>query len=158
DPESLLPGAPSYLAAVVAGETEAGVAFLDFSTGQFHAGVVPKGRLEDAIALFRPREVLLLEGGEAPAFDGLPSTLRSAAWFARAGGAAAKSTIGPQSGAAALAAAACRAYAEEVRPGGIGHVGAPSPLRFGERMGLDASAIATLELLESSDGSSERSL
>src|SRR6266404_535954 len=39
DPESLLPGAASYLAAVVPrpGEDPA-VAFLDFSTGQFHAG------------------------------------------------------------------------------------------------------------------------
>src|SRR6185295_7047832 len=49
-------------------------------------------------------------------------------------------------------------YAEEMRPGGAGHVGPPAPLRFGERMGLDPSAIATLEIFESSDGSSEKSL
>src|SRR5437879_3408568 len=62
DPASLLPGAASYLAAVVTADAElAGVAFLDYSTGQFHAGTVPLARLPDALALFRPREVLLPE-------------------------------------------------------------------------------------------------
>jgi DNA mismatch repair protein MutS len=45
-----------------------------------------------------------------------------------------------------------------MRPGGLQHVGAPQPLAFGEQMGLDAAAIATLELFESSDGSTARSL
>ena len=35
------PSAPSYLAALCPGEAEWGVAFLDLSTGRFHAGVVP---------------------------------------------------------------------------------------------------------------------
>src|SRR5262249_16714118 len=44
------------------------------------------------------------------------------------------------------------------RPGGISHVGPPAPLLFDQRMALDASAIATLEVFESSDGSPDRSL
>src|SRR5215468_6427437 len=63
DAESLVPGAPSYLAALVAppgrspaeGDWEA--SFLDLSTGRFYAGRLPASRLADALALFRPREV-----------------------------------------------------------------------------------------------------
>ena len=59
---------------------------------------------------------------------------------------------------AAIAAAAARTYASEMRPGGVAHVGEPDPLSFDRRTVLDASAVATLELFESSDGSSARSL
>src|SRR5262249_28078306 len=46
DPESLLPGTASYLAAVVpASAGRVAVAFLDFSTGRFHAGAAPAVRL-----------------------------------------------------------------------------------------------------------------
>jgi DNA mismatch repair protein MutS len=167
DPESLLPGAASYLAAVVPrpGDASGGappkedpaIAFLDFSTGQFHAGTVPAHRLADLLSLFRPREVLAPEGFEIGVLDGVTVSRRPAAWFEQA----ARGETQPGAGAAGggtAAAAAARAYAEEMRPGGARHVGAPVPLRFGERMGLDHSAIATLEIFESSDGSAERSL
>src|SRR5262249_4066731 len=58
----------------------------------------------------------------------------------------------------ALGGRAALAYAREMRPGRLDHVGPPSALAFGSRMGLDASAIATLELFESSEGVRERSL
>src|SRR5712691_4599201 len=45
DPEVLLPGAPSYLATLVAAAPACGIAFLDLSTGQFHAGSVVAARL-----------------------------------------------------------------------------------------------------------------
>ena len=57
DPESLSPGAPSYLAALRPGDPECGLAFLDISTGRFLAGLVARSRIGDAIALFRPREI-----------------------------------------------------------------------------------------------------
>src|SRR5215813_3749639 len=47
DPESLVPNAPSYLAALRPGVPDWGVAFLDFSTGHFRAGSVPASRIED---------------------------------------------------------------------------------------------------------------
>ena len=155
DPESLQPGAASYLAAVFPGEGEAGVAFLDFSTGQFHAGTVPPNRLPDVLALFRPREILLLEGHEVLLSAGVPRTERPAAWFAET-----ERTAAPEGseGRARTAAAAARAYAAEMRPGALDHVGPPQPLKFGQRMGLDASAIATLEIFESSGGTFEGSL
>ncbi len=167
DPESLLPGAASYLAAVVPAprassgkspsKEDPGVAFLDFSTGQFHAGTVPEHRLADLLSLFRPREVLAPEGFEIAVPRGVPVSRRPQAWFELAGRADASPEAG-SAGQGAGAAAAARAYAEEMRPGGARHVGAPSPLHFGERMGLDPSAIATLEIFESSDGSADRSL
>ncbi len=142
DPESLVPSAPSYLAALRPGEPEWGVAFLDLSTGRFQAGFVPSARVEDALALFRPREILLPQDAAAPVFPAALSR-RGEAWWRAAGEAA---------------GAAARAYAAEMRPGGIAHVGEPEPLSFDRRMGLDAAAVATLELFESSDGSSARSL
>jgi DNA mismatch repair protein MutS len=147
DPESLVPSAPSYLAALQPGEKDWGVAFLDVSTGRFLAGAVPASRVEDVLALFRPREVLLPEGAPTPAFPATISRRDAAWWSAEAPGAGSEG-----------AAAAARAYAGQMRPGGVSHVRAAAPLSFDLRMGLDAAAIATLELFESSDGSTARSL
>jgi DNA mismatch repair protein MutS len=158
DPESLTPGTPSYLGVLVPSEPEWGVAFLDLSTGRFHAGAIPPRRLPDLVALFRPREVLLPEGVEWPAAPGAATTRRDAGWFEKAGRSADSRPGTGVAGVARAAAAAAYRYAEEMRPHGVGHLGAPEPLRFGERMGLDASAIATLELFESSDGDPSRSL
>jgi len=158
DPEALLPGTPSFLAVLLPGEPEWEIAFLDVSTGQFHAGTVAPRRLPDICALFRPREILLPEGAEPPTGTAaIPKSRRPLSWFEGvARGNAGHSAAAPSGGGAAAAAA--RAYAAELRPNGIHHVGSPEPLHFGERMGLDACAIATLELFESSEGSPERSL
>ncbi len=154
DPESLIPDAPCYLAALTRGEPDWGVAFLDLSTGRFHAGLVPAPRIADALALFRPREILLAEGQDAPEFAAAVSR-RSTAWWEEAARGQADADLAPPGRSAAGAALA---YARQMRPGALLHVGAPQPLAFGEQMGLDAAAIATLELFESSDGSSARSL
>ncbi len=155
DPESLAPGAPSYLAALLPGESEWGVAFLDISTGRFLAGTVKPGRVADALALFRPREVLLPEGGGPVAFESAV-TSRSESWWNAARERGQALEIG--AGAASAAAGAALAYAHEMRPGGLEHIGKPGALAFDSRMGLDAAAIATLELFESSDGGREASL
>ena len=154
DPESLIPDAPSYLAALARADPDWGVAFLDLSTGRFHAGMVPKARVRDALALFRPREILVEEGTEAPDFPAAMSR-RDAAWWRQAAQSHPDAEI-PEG--CRSAAGAALLYARQMRPGGITHVGEPLPLAFGERMGLDAAAVATLELFESSDGSTARSL
>ena len=155
DAESLVPDAPSYLAALAPGEPDCGLAFLDLSTGRFHAGVVPAARVEDALALFRPREILLSESAPDPGFRATLSR-RDTAWWQKAPrqgpGFEALATLARDAASAALA------YAHQMRPGGLEHIGPPSGLEFGSRMGLDQSAIATLELFESSDGTRERSL
>jgi DNA mismatch repair protein MutS len=154
DPESLAPDSASYLAALAPGEPDCGLAFLDISTGRFLAGTVPRGRVPDALALFRPREILLPEETAAP-IRGPMVSRRSPEWWRTAPGAL---EGGPTEGLAREAAGAAFAYASEMRPGGLGHVGPPAPLAFGERMGLDASAVGTLELFESAEGSAARSL
>src|SRR4029077_15975341 len=80
DPESLVPDAPCYLAALTRAEPDWGVAFPDLSTGRFHAGLGPASRIADALALFRPREILLAEGQDAPEFAGAVSR-RNADWW-----------------------------------------------------------------------------
>ena len=155
DPESLIPDAPSYLAALLPGEPDWEVAFLDLSTGRFHAGLVPPPRVGDALALYRPREILVPDGTDAPDFPAALSR-RDASWWRQA-----EDAHPPEAGLPAGcrgAAGAALSYARQMRPGALGHIRAPQPLAFGERMGLDAAAVATLELFESSDGSTSRSL
>ncbi len=55
----------NFLAAVVPGKDTWGLALADLSTGEFYAmeGATPQ-HLEEALALWRPREVLLPEGAE----------------------------------------------------------------------------------------------
>ena len=162
DPQGLHPDAPCYLAALHPADPSWGIAFLDLSTGRFHAGQLPPGRLPEAFSLFRPREVLLPEGCELPFEPGLSVTHRPRAWFDEAiSGARLEGPPGAVEAMATVArsaASAARAYAAEFRPRGLPHVLAPELLRFDERMRLDASAVATLELFESSDRDSKRSL
>jgi DNA mismatch repair protein MutS len=156
DPESLVPGAPSYLAALEPSPGGTGVALLDVSTGRFLAGEVASGRLSDLLALFRPREILLPEDAEPPRGLTAAVSRRGEAWRAEADAASPAPLPGiPEAGR--RAAASALAYARQMRPG-LSHVAAPAALSFDSRMALDASAVATLELFESSDGSSARSL
>jgi DNA mismatch repair protein MutS len=155
DPESLVPDAPSYLAALLPGEPDWGAAFLDLSTGRFHAGAVKASRVPDALALFRPREILLPEGAGEPDYRATLSR-RADTWWREPPGLVPRLEGLPPP--ARTAAAAALRYAHEMRPGGLEHIGGPVALSFGSRMGLDASAVATLELFESSDGAKDRSL
>ncbi len=168
DPEALLPGAPSYLAVLAPEEgpaaaiglaAEWAVAFLDLSTGRLLSGNVQGGRLSEVFALFRPREVLIPEGVSLPLALEVPESRRPPGWFAQAQGSEHR-RAGPAetSAAGASAAAAARAYAAELCANALSHIGPAEPLLFDERMGLDAAAIATLELFESSEGSASRSL
>ncbi len=158
DAESLRPAEPSYLAVVVPGDPDWDAAFLDVSTGLFQAGGVPKGRLADLFALFRPREVLVPENAEPPPLPRTATqTRRPATWFSAARdqepGAGSR-----MEGSGVIAAGAALAYARELRPNALLHVRPAAPLQFGERMSLDASALQTLEVFESSEGDSARSL
>ena len=78
------PSAPCYLAALAPAEADWGVAFLDLSTGRFHAGLVPAARVDDALALFRPREILLAEGAAAAGVFG-GGLAADAEWWNAAG-------------------------------------------------------------------------
>ncbi len=158
DPQALVPGAPCYLAALAPGDAEWGLAFLDLSTGRFHAGRLAPARLAEAFALFRPREALAPEGRELPFAPDVPVSRRPREWFDRARSDSRFEKWTASDGGALEAAAAARAYASEMRPRGLPHVLEPEPLKFDERMRLDVSAIATLEIFESSERDPRRSL
>jgi DNA mismatch repair protein MutS len=161
DPSALLPDAPCWLAALAPGASETvewGLAFLDLSTGRFHAGKLPPARLAEVFALFRPREALVPEGCDLPFPTNAALSRRPPEWFGRARSEAPAETLALLDAVTATAASAARAYAGEMRPRGLPHVLRPEPLRFDERMRLDPSAVATLELFESSDGDPRRSL
>jgi DNA mismatch repair protein MutS len=155
DPNALLPAVPSYLAAAIPGDDFWEVALLDLSTGAFRAGAVPAGRVPDLFALCRPREILLPDGQELP-LPGVARTVRPSEWFEKA------RTTEPRAasfeGPGAAAASAAIEYARELSPHALVHVRPAEPLRFGERMSLDAAALATLEVFESSEGQASRSL
>lgn len=158
DAASLVPDAPCWLAALAPSADRWGIAFLDLSTGRFHAGELAPARISEAFALFRPREALAPDGATLPFTPAVPVTRRPADWFVRGAPNGRGPKLPAESPAGSLAAAAARAYAAELRPRGLPHVLEPEPLRFDERMRLDASAIATLELFESSDRDARRGL
>jgi DNA mismatch repair protein MutS len=157
DPDSLQPGQASYLAVLVPRDGDWEAAFLDLSTGLFQAGCVPADRIADLFALYRPREVLLPEGAALPASRGAAETRRSPQWFSAAPRQEPGAAAGLE-GPGGAAASAALAYARELRPNALVHVRPAAPLRFGERMSLDASALGTLEVFESSEGEPSRSL
>jgi len=84
DPQGLSPTLPCYLAALHPADSDWGIAFLDLSTGRFHAGLLPPSRLPEALALFQPREALMPDGCELPFEPDLSLTRRPQAWFERA--------------------------------------------------------------------------
>src|SRR5512141_2106465 len=158
DPEALLPDAPCWLAALAPGPEQWGIALLDMSTGRFHAGRVLPGRLGEVFALSRPRDALLPDGFELPFQSDVTITRRPPDWFRLARAEVTFQRLPPEDSAGRAAATAARAYAAEMRPRGLPHLLQPEPLRFDQRMRLDPSAVATLELFEASDGDRRRSL
>ncbi len=160
DPESLLPGAAVVPRGGSARGEDAEVAFLDVSTGSLQAGSVPRGaRGRTSSPSFGRAKCCCPEGARRSRRRPVVETRRAGGVVRgrppRAAAAAARRTSRERRAAAAAALAYARGAA---RPNALAHVRPAIPLRFGERMSLDASALATLEVFESSDGETSRSL
>ena len=67
DDALLDPLASNYLAAIVVNEIAAGVAWVELSTGRFHAACFPFARIADELARIAPVECLAAEEHELPA-------------------------------------------------------------------------------------------
>jgi DNA mismatch repair protein MutS len=173
-----LPGAANnFLMALARSRATTGVALVDVSTGEFWAGEDTGG--DDATlaaALLRgPAEILLPETARAE--PGLLARLRARGatlTFHDAAGAGprrapeelcahfgvdsldrfgvAHLTLGLQAAAAALA------YLRATQGEALGHLTRLTPLTAADTLVLDATAVETLELLESSDGNPRSSL
>ena len=149
DPESLLPDAPCYLAALARGRAGLGSGLPRSVHGPLPRGARP-GRSDRrcARALPAPRDPGRgrrrrsgLSGGRVAAGRGLVGR----------GGPPGRREPSPAGPAGRGRGALLRAPDAPGRPPRTS--GPRCPSRFGQRMGLDAAAIATLELFESSDGS-----
>lgn len=146
------------------------VAYLDVTTGEFRATVVPVGELVDELTRIGPREIVLVpEAAQAP--DALGQALRELPALARGtagtpplgpwtwtdyqpaqppldGIAAALPSLPAAPPAALAAAGLVLAYAQHTQPGGMLPVARLDVYDANEAVVLDEAAIANLELTE----------
>jgi DNA mismatch repair protein MutS len=176
DPAYLSSAANNYLLAVARAGARTGVALLDVSTGDFWAGEDGVGEnVLEAALLRRPAEILLPEPLRA---DGVllgrlqasSATLtfcdpdimhprRAAADLARQLGVTTLETFGLGDMTVGVqAAAAAVAYLRATQGDDLGHLTRIARLTAVDAMRLDETAVATLELLQASDGTVRTSL
>ena len=151
-------GANNYLAAVVPGEGAYGLAHVDVSTGEFACAQVEAEALAAEVERIGPAEVLFPKGARLPegisaaltplpleVFTAQPAEQRLLEHF----GAASLEALGLEGlSLAASAAGAVLWYLAENQRTVVGHVGRITVYQPGAFMGLDASTVRNLELLE----------
>jgi DNA mismatch repair protein MutS len=171
DPALLEGKEENFLAGLVWERDQGAGAFLDLSTGAFFVRRwrTPEEAVED-LALLRPREVLFhAERGEAGfpveivewaerecpcrtplAGDRLFEPQRAGELLLRQFGAGTLRGFGLEEGEPAVkAAAAALAYAQETQKSGLAHVRGLAVREAGDRLVLDASTLANLEVFAS---------
>jgi len=150
------PTESNYLAAVAPGEP-AGLAWIELSTGRFHACDVPAARLADELARIAPSELLWPEGQDAPRDDRWRVTLRPAWSF---GASAAAETISRHfqtagvegfgfddaASPAVRAAGAALAYLAETQRTSLEHIERIEPYAASGVLQIDAATRRSLEI------------
>ncbi len=172
DDALLDPKENNFLAALVPG-AEAGLAWVELSTGRFHAARLPAGKLADELARIGPVECLLAEDATPPDFllaEGLLVTRRPNWAFAQH---AAQESLARHFGIATLegfgfsdddtmalrAAGAIIDYLTETQKASIGHVDRLIPYRAGTVLEIDEATRRSLEITRTlRDGHREGSL
>jgi DNA mismatch repair protein MutS len=181
DPAHLPAREPSFIAAVVSegGAGEFGCALLDLSTGEFriseHRGREGRTSLLEHLASFAPREIVVREGGDPPAWlwgdrEGPPRLTVVPSWrFARDG---ARSVLLARFGTASLegfgvegkdlaiaAAGALLAHLQDTQKTDLRHVVRVAWHESAGTMSLDAATRRTLEIVENArDGGRDGTL
>src|SRR5215469_11333301 len=172
DDALLDPHESNYLAAVVPGDT-VGVAWVDLSTGRFHAAELPSQRLTDELARIGPVEILLADDHERPParFDERWVVTRRPAWAF--GHKAALDTLSKHFGtrtlegfgfdggevAAIRGAGAILDYLAESQKSSLAHIDRLSPYRLGQALEIDQATRRSLEITRTlRDGRREGSL
>ncbi|REK06001.1 MAG: DNA mismatch repair protein MutS [Planctomycetota bacterium] len=173
DDALLDPRANNYLAAVAEGDKCVGLAWVELSTGRFHAAVIPAATLDDELARIGPAELLVGEDAEHMAIapgEG-PLVTRRPNWaFALE---AARDTLlshfgtaslegfgfGDDDGPAVRAAGAVLAYLVETQKASLSHIDRLIRYSAGETLEIDAATRRSLELTATMrDGGREGSL
>lgn len=172
--EALLdPKEPNYLAAVALGDP-LGLAWIDLSTGRFHAGTFPASRLADELVRIRPAELLWPDD-----VDAVPPTLEATVVTKRPGWAFTRVHAEPvlhrQFGARALegfgfsmdgrdevalrAAGAILDYLQETQKTSLDHIERLIRYQTGQFLEIDESTRRSLEITRTlRDGRREGSL
>ncbi len=171
--EALLdPRQPNYLAAVVEGN-DAGLSWIDVSTGRFFAMRVDPSQLADQLARIAPAECLLAEGAPCP----IATTNGQIAWTRRPDWSFAADTcherlkqhfgtrtlegfgFEPLDKPAIRAAGAILEYLQETQKTSLDHIDSLTPYRPGTALEIDESTRRSLELTRTlRDGRREGSL
>jgi DNA mismatch repair protein MutS len=156
DDALLDPRTSNYLAALAPGEKLAGLAWVELSTGRFHAACFPPARVDDELARIAPAECLVAEDVEISVYG--PLLTRRPAWaFALD---AARDTLLSHFGAASLegfgfddgdtpavrAAGAVLAYLVETQKASLAHIDRLVRYAPGDALEIDADTRRSLEI------------
>jgi len=160
DDALLDPRANNYLAAVVLGAEQTGLAWVELSTGRFQAACVSPARLADELARVDPAECLLADGADLPPGTLLPQQMltRRPDWMF--GFDAARDVLLKHFGTASLegfgfeegdllavrAAGAVLAYLYETQRASLGHIERITRYSTGETLEIDAATRRSLEI------------
>jgi len=176
DDALLEPSASNFLAAIAqpTGDTAAGLAWIDVSTGRFFAATLAVGEIADQLARIEPAELLVSDEVGAPSLgvtQGVPVTKRPAWTFAHR---AAVESLARQFGTRSLdgfgfdldadapalrAAGAVLDYLGETQKASLTHVDALLPYASNDRLSIDPATRRSLELTATiRNGSREGSL
>lgn len=166
EPALLDEGRNNYLAALVAGDRTAGLAYVDVTTSEFLAGELPLESARDELSRLSPSELLVdeaaktvLEGGEAP-----PWTVRDLPPGKMDPDSAADelkrhfqtATLGPfgidEKPMAILAAAAVLEFLSSNQLGNVPQITSLSSFEHDQHMAVDVRAMRDLEVLERAGG------
>jgi len=148
----------NYVVAVDPRGTVAGLATLDITTGELILEVVPSAEIDQAVARYEAREVVL-PAEMAISAPGATVTVREAWEFdpelaredlMRTYGVASLDGLGvsAEDRPAIGAAGALLRYARELKPGGLPHLAHPTVVRRGDVLPLDEMTRRNLELIE----------
>lgn len=158
DDALLDPREPNYLAAVILGK-RLGLAWVDLSTGRFHAAQLEAGRLSDELARIAPKECLIAEEDDWP-FCGPQSFVITKRPNWAFGLNSARDRLLKHFGVASLegfgfgdddvesirAAGAVLDYLIETQKSGLSHIAALAPYRSGTTLEIDQATRRSLEI------------
>ncbi len=171
DDALLDPRSSNYLAAIVPADATIGLAWVELSTGRFHAACVAPARIDDELARIEPVECLAAESTQLPVAAGDPLVTRRPDWAFSI--ATARDTLLSHFGTANLegfgftdddgpairAAGAVLGYLLETQKASLAHIDRLVRYSSGESLEIDAATRRSLEITATlRDGRREGSL
>lgn len=148
----------NYLAAVAPGDSEAGIAFIDISTGEFAAAQMPLGRIESELERLRPAEVIIPLGNSyQPIYKTSLTRSENLDFDPESAAELLKDTFGVSTlegyGIARLpmataAAGAIISYLKETHKEAVKAISHLSAYSVGDYMALDENTVANLEIFQ----------